>query len=91
MNVNINLSIMVLLHADRGAPMVIHTEFILQLTVLLIAASIGGIVASRFRYPSALGELIAGILIGLYALSVVEHSEILLVFAELHARANKNL
>ena len=65
--------------------MTVPTEFILQLAVLLIAASIGGLVFTRLRYPSALGELIVGILIGPYALGVVEYSEVLLIFAELGA------
>lgn|GEM_PF-1951862 len=65
--------------------MIAYTEFILQLAVLLIAVSVGGILANRLGYPSLLGELIVGILIGPYALGFVEYSDVLLIFAELGA------
>ncbi|MGQ9639643.1 MAG: cation:proton antiporter [Candidatus Bathyarchaeia archaeon] len=64
---------------------VVHAEFILQLAVLLAAASLGGLIFNRLGYPSALGELIVGILISPYALGVVEYSDVLLIFSELGA------
>ena len=41
---------------------------VLQLGVILIAAKLGAIVASRFKQPTVLGELIAGAVIGPFAL-----------------------
>ncbi|MBS7626687.1 cation:proton antiporter [Candidatus Bathyarchaeota archaeon] len=64
---------------------VAHAEFIFQLAVLLAAASLGGLLVNRLGYPSALGELIVGILLSPYALGVVEYSDTLLIFAELGA------
>jgi Kef-type K+ transport system membrane component KefB len=64
---------------------VAHAEFIFQLAVLLAAASLGGLIVNRLGYPSALGELIVGILLSPYALGVVEYSDTLLIFAELGA------
>jgi len=42
--------------------------FVLQVGVVLVAAKIGGELFERFRQPAVLGELLAGIVIGPYAL-----------------------
>ena len=59
--------------AETAAPGASHHELmtllILQLAVILIAAKVGGLVFRRyFRLPSVLGELVAGMVIGPYAL-----------------------
>ncbi len=59
--------------------------FIIELTILLVAAFLGGLLVRRFGYPVALGELVIGIAIGPFALGFVRHSEMVEIFAELGA------
>jgi len=50
----------------------IVTRLVLQLAIILVAAKIGGEVAERvFKQPSVLGELVAGMIIGPFALGGV--------------------
>lgn len=51
--------------------------------VALLAAKIGGEVAERFRQPSVLGELLAGLVMGGSVLGILQPTEILEIFAEL--------
>jgi CPA2 family monovalent cation:H+ antiporter-2 len=46
-------------------------SFVLNLTILLAAALVGGMVAHRFKQPVVLGYLIIGAVIGPYALGLV--------------------
>ncbi len=39
------------------------TSFVLQLSILLVAAIVGGLLIKRFGYPVALGELLVGIIL----------------------------
>lgn len=53
-------------------PHELMTMLVLQLAVIIIAAKLGGLFFRRFlRLPSVLGELVAGMLIGPYALGAV--------------------
>ena len=56
---------------------------LLNLLFVLLAAWVAGNVAERFRYPSVLGELLVGILLGPPVLGLLEASEALAVLAEL--------
>jgi Kef-type K+ transport system membrane component KefB len=58
-------------------------EFLLQLTIILIATKLAGDLAARLGQPSVLGELLAGVLIGTAVASWVEPSVILEVFAQI--------
>ena len=55
---------------------------ILNLLVVLAVAWSAGRIASRFGYPSVLGELLAGILLGPPLLGLIQGSEALAVLAE---------
>lgn len=59
-----------------------HGEELLTLAVVFAAALLGGRVAARFGYPSILGELLAGIVLGPPLLGLVEGSEALAVLGE---------
>ena len=59
--------------------------FILEISILLTAAIVGGLIVRRLGYPSALGELLVGIAIGPFALGFVHQSEHITMFAELGA------
>lgn len=61
------------------------TTFILELSILLFAALIAGILVKRVGYPAALGEMLVGIAIGPFALGLVGYSEFLTLFSELGA------
>ena len=39
-------------------------DFILALVIVIIAAKLGGYISNRFRQPSVLGELLAGLILG---------------------------
>lgn len=56
---------------------------VLNLTLVLIAALAGGRVAARFGYPSILGELMAGILLGPPLLGLLEPDDALTVIGKL--------
>jgi len=58
--------------AAPANPHELMTLLVLQLAVIIIAAKLGGLLFRRFlRLPSVLGELVAGMLIGPYALGAV--------------------
>lgn len=59
------------------------TEFILQLSILLVAAIAGGLLMKRFGYPVALGELVVGIILGPSVFNVITDQATVSVFAEL--------
>ena len=61
------------------------TTFILELSIILTAALLGGVLIRKFGYPAALGELAVGIVLGPFALGFVRDTEILTIFAELGA------
>ncbi len=61
------------------------TSFVLQLSILLVAAIIGGLLIKRFGYPVALGELLVGILLGPSIFNLISDQATVSVFAELGA------
>jgi len=52
-------------------PTVQITQFVFQLAVIIFAARLGGMAAEALSQPSVLGELIAGIIIGPFALGAI--------------------
>jgi Kef-type K+ transport system membrane component KefB len=65
--------------------MIESTAFILDLSLLLVAAIGGGLLIKRFRYPVALGELLVGIILGPSVFNLIESPQIVSAFAELGA------
>ena len=61
------------------------TSFVLQLSILLVAAIAGGLLIKRFGYPVALGELIVGIILGPSVFNLITDQATVSVFAELGA------
>ncbi len=61
------------------------TEFVLQLSILLVAAIAGGLLIKRFGYPVALGELLVGIILGPSVFNLITDQATVSVFAELGA------
>jgi Kef-type K+ transport system membrane component KefB len=61
------------------------TSFVLQLSILLVAAIVGGLLIKRFGYPVALGELLVGILLGPSIFNLISEQETVSIFAELGA------
>jgi Kef-type K+ transport system membrane component KefB len=61
------------------------TSFVLQLSILLVAAIVGGLLIKRFGYPVALGELIVGIFLGPSIFNLISDQTTVGVFAELGA------
>lgn len=61
------------------------TAFVLQLSILLVAAIIGGLLIKRFGYPVALGELLVGIILGPSLFNFISDQATVSVFAELGA------
>ena len=61
------------------------TSFVLQLSILLVAAIVGGLLIKRFGYPVALGELLVGILLGPSIFNLISDQATVSVFAELGA------
>jgi Kef-type K+ transport system membrane component KefB len=61
------------------------TSFVLQLSILLVAAIVGGLLIKRFGYPVALGELLVGILLGPSIFNLISEQATVSVFAELGA------
>lgn len=55
---------------------------LLNLLLVLLAAWLSGTVAARLGYPSVLGELLAGIVLGPPLLGLLHGSEALAVLAE---------
>jgi len=63
----------------------VYFKFILALALVLIAARIGGELAERYlKQPAVLGELVAGIAIGPFALGQLFHDPIILNFATVY-------
>jgi Kef-type K+ transport system membrane component KefB len=65
--------------------MVEPTAFVLQLSILLVAAIVGGLLIKRFGYPVALGELLVGIILGPSIFNLITDQATVSVFAELGA------
>jgi Kef-type K+ transport system membrane component KefB len=61
------------------------TSFVLQLSILLVAALAGGLLIKKFGYPVALGELIVGIILGPSVFNLITDQATVSVFAELGA------
>lgn len=61
------------------------TSFVLQLSILLVAAIAGGLLIKRFGYPVALGELLVGIILGPSIFNLISDQATVSVFAELGA------
>jgi Kef-type K+ transport system membrane component KefB len=61
------------------------TSFVLQLSILLVAAIVGGLLIKRFGYPVALGELLVGIFLGPSIFNLISDQATVSVFAELGA------
>jgi Kef-type K+ transport system membrane component KefB len=61
------------------------TEFVLQLSILFVAAIFGGVLFKRFGYPVALGELVVGIILGPSIFNLISDQGMVSVFAELGA------
>jgi Kef-type K+ transport system membrane component KefB len=61
------------------------TAFVLQLSILLVAAIAGGLLIKRFGYPVALGELLVGIILGPSIFNLISDEATVSVFAELGA------
>jgi Kef-type K+ transport system membrane component KefB len=59
------------------------TSFVLQLSILLVAALVGGLLIKRFGYPVALGELLVGIILGPSVFNFITDQATVSVFAEL--------
>lgn len=57
----------------------------LQLSILLVAAIVGGLLIKRFGYPVALGELLVGIILGPSIFNLISDQATVSVFAELGA------
>ncbi|MBN2436693.1 MAG: cation:proton antiporter [Spirochaetes bacterium] len=47
------------------------TKLVFEIGVIIFAAKLGGMTAEKLKMPSVLGELIAGIIIGPYALGII--------------------
>lgn len=58
-------------------------DFFLQLVIILSLARVFGELAARFKVPSVIGELIAGVLIGPSLLNLIEPSETIKLLAEI--------
>jgi Kef-type K+ transport system membrane component KefB/Trk K+ transport system NAD-binding subunit/mannitol/fructose-specific phosphotransferase system IIA component (Ntr-type) len=56
---------------------------LLNLLFVLLAAWLAGNLAERFRYPSVLGELLVGIVLGPPVLGLLQNTEALMVLADL--------
>lgn len=57
--------------------------FLIQLVIILFSARFVGEIAARFKIPSVIGELIAGILIGPSLLNIVQPTEAIHLLAQI--------
>ena len=65
-------------HADTLAPVV------LALAVILVAAKLGGDAAERVGQPAVLGELVAGVAVGVSGLGLIDpEADTIRLFAEI--------
>ncbi|OGB88073.1 hypothetical protein A3H38_01535 [candidate division WOR-1 bacterium RIFCSPLOWO2_02_FULL_46_20] len=58
---------------------------LLTLFIILVAAKIGGEIAEYFKQPAVLGELIAGVVVGVGALGLVKESDFINILAQIGA------
>ena len=60
------------LYANEGSQVTeVMTGLVLQIGIILFAVRIGGMLVKKFGIPSVLGELLAGVVIGPYALGAI--------------------
>ncbi len=61
-----------------------HLEFVFHIGILLLAANIGGLISKKLKQPAVLGQIIAGIILGLGFMEktefIAEISEIGVIF-----------
>ncbi|HZP63484.1 MAG TPA: cation:proton antiporter [Terriglobales bacterium] len=60
-------------------------QFLLELFAVFVSAKVVGEIFERFRLPSVLGEILAGVVLGPYALGIIEPSNIIYSVAEIGA------
>src|SRR4051794_12433084 len=60
-------------------------NFLLTLTVILVAAKLGGVVSARVGLPAVFGQLLAGVILGPSLLGLLQPSESLRAAGELGA------
>lgn len=65
------LALPVFAQSDSADPTAQITQFIFQLAVIIFVARLGGMAAEAISQPSVLGELLAGIIIGPFALGAI--------------------
>lgn len=58
------------------------TKILFDLFIMFLAAKVAGEIFERLKLPDVIGELLAGILIGSYALGLVGHSQVYEVIAQ---------
>jgi Kef-type K+ transport system membrane component KefB len=58
-------------------------DFFLQLFIILFAARLFGELAAKFKIPSVIGELFAGVLLGPSLLNLIEPTEVIKLLAEI--------
>ena len=79
-------------YPDFGLPRVEQMMFlVLQIGVVILAARLGGIAASKLKMPSILGELAAGIVIGPWALGGIGFGDGLFSSGLFHGAALKKI
>lgn len=59
------------------------TKILFDLFIMFLMAKVAGEIFERLKLPDVIGELLAGILIGSYALGLVGHSEVYEVIAQI--------
>ncbi|HBB27900.1 MAG TPA: cation:proton antiporter [Clostridiales bacterium] len=59
------------------------TNFLFDLAIILLCANLGGIIAVRFKQPSVLGQILAGLLIGPSVFGLIGQSEFIASYSEI--------
>ncbi len=59
------------------------TNFLFDLAIILLCANIGGIIAVRFKQPSVLGQILAGLLIGPSVFGLIGQSDFIASYSEI--------
>lgn len=59
------------------------TKILFDLFIMFLTAKVAGEIFERLKLPDVIGELLAGILIGSYALGLIGHSEVYEVIAQI--------
>lgn len=59
------------------------TNFLFDLAIILLCANIGGIIAVKFKQPSVLGQILAGLLIGPSVFGLIGQSEFIASYSEI--------